>query len=210
MTSRPILYSFRRCPYAMRARLAIASAGITVELREILLRDKAPEFLLASPKGTVPVLQADTVIEESRDIMLWALGQSDPEDLLREDEDQTSGLIDRCDGPFKNALDRTKYAVRYPDHDEAESRAEAAHFIATLDRTLADRPWLGGDRPILTDLAILPFVRQFAHTDLEWWDAQPFAAAHRWLEAFKASERFRKIMTKHDPWKAGDDVILFP
>jgi len=210
LAAHPILYSFRRCPYAMRARLAIASAGITVELREILLRDKAPEFLAASPKGTVPVLISDVVIEESFDIMNWALAQNDPEGLLKDMAEERAALITTCDGPFKTALDQTKYAVRYPDLDEETSRATAASFIHKLDATLGDAPWLGGDRPCLADLAILPFVRQFAHTDLEWWNAQSFESVQRWLDAFKSSDRFAAIMTKYTPWKAGDDVILFP
>jgi glutathione S-transferase len=206
----PILYSFRRCPYAMRARLAIASAGITVELREILLRDKAAEFLTASPKGTVPVLLADTVIEESIDVMHWAIAQSDPESLLHHMDDAANALIAECDGPFKTALDQTKYAVRYPDIDASESRATAAHFITKLDALLNGQRWLYGDRPTLADLAILPFVRQFAHTDLDWWHAQSFRHAQNWLQMFTASDRFKSIMTKYTPWKYGDDVILFP
>ncbi|AKS47610.1 Glutathione S-transferase [Octadecabacter temperatus] len=206
----PILYSFRRCPYAMRARLAIASSGLTVELREILLRDKAPEFLATSPKGTVPVLIAGNVIEESYDVMRWALEQSDPENLLTPMTKAAYALIEQTDGPFKTALDRTKYAVRHPDLDPAESRATAASFIEKLDTQLNGKPWLFGDEPSLADLAILPFVRQFARTDLDWWDAQPFTHAQNWLAAFKASDRFASIMTKYTPWKSGDDVVLFP
>ena len=210
MSSTPILYSFRRCPYAMRARLAVASSGLTVELREILLRDKAPQFLETSPKGTVPVLIGDAVIEESFDVMRWALEQSDPENLLRPMTDAAYALIEQTDGPFKTALDQTKYAVRHPDLDPAESRATAADFIAQLDDQLDGKPWLLGDEPSLADLAILPFVRQFAHTDLDLWNAQSFTHAQRWLAAFKASDRFSSIMTKYTPWKTGDDVVLFP
>lgn len=192
----------------MRARLAIASSGLTVALREITLRNKPDAMLEASPKGTVPVLVTQGgVIDESLDIMHWALGQSDPEGLLAPD---AATLIAQNDGPFKTALDRTKYAVRYPDVDPAESRAIAAAFIAKLNTQLNGQRWLYGDRPSLADLAILPFVRQFAHTDIDWWDAQPFAEAQRWLAAFKASDRFAAIMTKYTPWKDGDDVILFP
>lgn len=208
--SGPVLYSFRRCPYAMRARLAIASAGITVELREIVLRDKAAEFLAVSPKGTVPVLVADTIIEESLDIMKWALATSDPEGLMDQMTPQAHALITECDGPFKTALDLTKYAVRHPESDPDESRATAAAFIAELDAQLGQKPWLFGNRPSMADFAILPFVRQFAHTDLDWWNTQPFQNAQNWLAAFKASDRFGAIMTKYTPWKAGDDVVLFP
>lgn len=206
----PILYSFRRCPYAMRARLAIASAGIAVDLREIVLRDKPAQMLHASPKGTVPVLIADEIVEESRDIMCWALAQNDPEGLMHGMTEQASALIDVCDGPFKSALDLTKYAVRHPEADPVESRAKAAEFIDMLNMKLDGQPWLDGDRPIMADFAILPFVRQFAHTDLDWWNAQPYPHAQAWLAAFKASDRFAGIMTKYTPWKEGDDVILFP
>jgi glutathione S-transferase len=194
----------------MRARLAIASSGQTVALREILLRDKPSDMLVASPKGTVPVLITDSIVEESLDVMQWALAQSDPEGLLDQMSDAARALIAECDGPFKTALDLTKYAVRHPDTDPAESRATAAMFIGTLDTQLNGAPWLFGNRPSLADLAILPFVRQFAHTDLEWWGAQPFSYAQDWLAHFKASDRFAAIMTKYTPWKAGDDVVLFP
>ena len=207
---RPTLYSFRRCPYAMRARLAIASAGIIVELREILLRDKPAEMLRASPKGTVPVLITDHVIEESLDVMRWALGQSDPEHLLAHMDETAWALIAHCDGPFKTALDLTKYAVRHPETDPVQSRAAAAEFIATLDAQLDGQQWLMGDRASLVDFAILPFVRQFAHTDLAWWDAQPVPHAQRWLAVFKASDRFARIMEKYIPWKSGTDGVLFP
>ncbi len=210
MTDAPVLYSFRRCPYAMRARLAIASAGQTVELREILLRDKPKDMLVASPKGTVPVLTESAVIEESIDVMRWAIGRSDPEGLMMQMSDAAHALIAECDGPFKTALDLTKYAVRHPDTDPAESRANAASFIAKLDIQLDGKLWLYGDKPSFADLAILPFVRQFAHTDLEWWDAQPFTRAQAWLAAFKASDRFAAIMTKYPPWKSGQDRVLFP
>ncbi|MEL6960773.1 MAG: glutathione S-transferase [Pseudomonadota bacterium] len=211
MTHAPILYSFRRCPYAMRARLAIASAGIAVDLREIVLRDKAPEFLATSPKGTVPVLvDGEHVIEESLDIMNWALQQSDPEGLLERMTGDAFNLITTNDGPFKSALDRTKYAVRFPELDPENSRAEAATFVQSLDDQLAGRGWLLGDEPAMVDFAILPFIRQFAHTDQAWWDAQPFPNAQRWLAEFKASDRFAAIMSKYPKWVAGNDAPPFP
>lgn len=206
----PTLYSFRRCPFAMRARLAIASSGLTVGLREIVLRDKPAEMLKASPKGTVPVLVTDKIIEESLDVMHWALGRSDPEGLMSGLSEEAHALIAECDGPFKTALDLTKYAVRHPESDPKESRATAARFIAKLNAQLDGKPWLFAEKPCLADLAILPFVRQFAHTDLVWWDAQPMPHAQNWLAAFKASTRFASIMTKYTPWKSGDDVVLFP
>ncbi len=194
----------------MRARLGLASAGITVHLREIVLRNKPAEMTEASPKATVPVLITDKVIDESFDIMNWALAQSDPEGLLDLMTDAAHALITESDGPFKTALDLTKYAVRHPEADPNESRATAAQFIAKLDAQLGEKPWLFGARPCLADLAILPFVRQFAHTDIDWWDSQPYPNAQRWLAAFKASDRFAAIMTKYTPWKAGDDAVIFP
>ena len=138
----PVLYSFRRCPYAMRARLAILASGLSVELREIVLREKAPEFLASSPKGTVPVLVTPTgVIEESFDVMLWALERSDPQGWLEMPE-AGYDWIARCDGPFKTALDHTKYAVRYPDLDPEQERGRAAEFLADLNLQMASSDWL--------------------------------------------------------------------
>lgn len=206
----PILWSFRRCPYAMRARLALASAAVRVELREVVLRDKPQAFLATSPSATVPCLDGpDGVIDESLDIMLWALRRHDPESLLEMPEEGFD-LIDICDRPFKAALDRYKYASRFDDADPGVERSRAGDFIAGLNSRLADRPWLFGDRPRLADLAILPFVRQFAHVDLAWFTAQPWPDATRWLEAFKTSARFRGIMQKHPPWHPGDSPVQFP
>jgi len=208
--TRPILYSFRRCPYAMRARLAISVAGVECELREIVLRDKHPLFLHASPKGTVPVVvDGARVIEESYDVMHWALAQSDPEGWL----DQPAGasaLIKTIDGPFKTALDRYKYASRFEDVDASAERESGAVFLRQLDQMLDRQDWLYGNAPKLADYAILPFVRQFAHVDLDWFSAQPLANLIRWLETFKASERFLSVMKKYKRWKEGDDLTLFP
>lgn len=207
--SQPILYSFRRCPYAMRARLAVVSAQITVELREIVLRDKAPEFLECSPSKTVPCLKTDKkVIDESLHIMAWALAQNDPENWLQM---PTEGydLIAQSDGPFKKALDRTKYATRYPECVRDEERAKASSFIQQLEIQL-DKPYLFKDTPSIADMAILPFIRQFANIDKEWFFAQPWPRVQKWLSCFMESERFLSIMTKYPKWQSGDDVTLFP
>ena len=210
MADLPILWSFRRCPYAMRARLAIQSSGQPVALQEILLKDKPAPFLAASPKGTVPVVQdGPRVIEESRDVMLWALAKSDPEGWL-EMPDEGYALIDECDGPFKKALDHTKYAVRYPELDETEEREKALTFLRKLDARLQDTPFLMGPRRTLADMAILPFVRQFANTDRAWFDTQSLTALTRWLDDFLTSDRFRAIMVKYPPWQEGQDQIIFP
>lgn len=206
--SRPILYSFRRCPYAMRARLAIQAAGIACELREIVLRDKAPEFLETSPKGTVPVVVDGTVIEESHDVMLWALRQNDPEGWL-EMPDAGYDLLDTVIGPFKTALDRYKYQNRHGS-DIEEERTKASDFLNRLETQLGGKSFLFGDSPSIADMGILPFIRQFANTDRAWFDAQPWPNVIRWLNAFLASDRFAAIMGKYPQWQSGDPVTIFP
>lgn len=206
----PILWSFRRCPYAMRARLAIHASGQQVTLREIVLRHKPAAFLAASAKGTVPILQlANSVIAESRDIMIWALQQRDPEGWLNM---PTAGfdLITTCEGPFKLALDHTKYAVRYPDLDPDAEREKALYFLRELDARLTAAPFLMGQHPTLADMAILPFVRQFAQIDRAWIDAQGLKALTDWLDDFLASDRFAAVMIKYPPWQDGQDQVLFP
>ena len=205
----PILYSFRRCPYAMRARLAIAVSGQRVELREIVLRDKAPEFLATSPSATVPCLKVgEAVIDESLDVMKWALGKSDPEGWLDMPE-QGHDLIAEADGPFKQALDRTKYATRYPDADPENERAKAHDFLHVLNTQLT-QSFLFGSTPTLADMAILPFVRQFAFIDKARFDAEEWPNLSRWLEAFLVSDRFLSIMAKYSKWEAGQAPICFP
>ena len=170
MTDHPILWTFRRCPYAMRARLAVRSAEIAVELREILLRDKPGAFLETSPSATVPALRlGKTVIDESLDIMVWALKKNDPEQLLEMPQEGWD-VIKASDGPFKRALDRTKYATRYPETDPAAERRIAASPLLALNARLEENGWLFKPRPTLADYAILPFVRQFAHIDRAWFD----------------------------------------
>ena len=201
----PILWSFRRCPYAMRARLALASSGIRYEHREILLRDKPAAFLASSPKGTVPVVvDGDDVIEESLDIMQWALAQNDPENWL--DVPQAAhDLIVTCDGPFKTSLDRYKYSSRIADAKAETDRDEAGKFLTLLDALLCDRRYLNGHQVRLPDMAIATFVRQFAHVDLDWFNAQPWPNLIRWLDDFKSSDRFLSIMQKHAIWKPAPD-----
>lgn len=194
----------------MRARLALASAAVQVELREILLRDKAPEFLQTSPSGTVPCLKTeDRVIDESRDIMIWALQINDPEGWLAM-PGEGYALMDMIEGPFKTALDRYKYSTRYNDADKQAEREMASGYLRDLDERLSSQDWLFGEKPTLADMAILPFVRQFAMTDKAWFDAQPWPHLSRWLEAFLASERLSKVMPKYPVWQAGDTATLFP
>lgn len=191
----PVLFSFRRCPYAMRARMALRVAGIEVELREVSLRDKPPELLAASPKGTVPVLvlPGGEVIDESLDIMRWALAHRDPEHWLAAGE-QADALIGANDGPFKFHLDRAKYANRYPGADPAYHRGEAVKLLAPLEERLAQHACLFGDAPSLADIAIFPFVRQFARADETVLTGLPRVGA--WLAAMESSALFRAVMEK--------------
>ena len=194
----------------MRARLAILASGLTVELREIVLREKAPEFLASSPKGTVPVLVTPSaVIEESLEVMLWALDRSDPERWLVMPEAGYEWIA-RCDGPFKTALDHTKYAVRYPGLDPKQERGRAAEFLLDLNSQIANSDWIFGATCTLADMAIVPFIRQFANSDRSWFDAQPWPNLQRWLSRFLASDRFAGIMTKYPKWQAGDRPVIFP
>ncbi|PTX57862.1 glutathione S-transferase [Litoreibacter ponti] len=203
----PVLYSFRRCPYAMRARLALYQSGLVHEHREIVLRDKAPEFIAASAKATVPVLVLrDMVLEESLDIMRWALVQNDPDAWL-EGDDQT--LIHRNDTQFKHALDRYKYASRYGE-DPLEHRRVASEILHDLDTRLAETTHLIGDDPKLADIAIFPFIRQFANTDRPWFDAQDWPQLQRWLAHHLDHQRFAAIMGKYPKWQAGDPPTLAP
>lgn len=208
MTQYPILWSFRRCPYAMRARLAIASSGQKVELREILLRDKPEAFLATSAKGTVPVLDLDgAVIAESIDVMRWALGQSDPAGWLNMPA-AGHNLIAQADGPFKTALDLYKYHVHHPDGTRGIAQQDGAAFLIQLDKMLIAQDWLYGQQS-LADMAILPFVRQFANTDRAWFDAQDWPNLLRWLGAFTRNSGFANIMTKYPPWHPDQDRVLF-
>lgn len=204
----PILYSFRRCPYAIRARSAVVASGIAVELREIVLRDKPAALLAASPKATVPVLVLPDgrVIDQSLAIMHWALATADPLDWLAgEDTD----LIATNDGAFKHHLDRYKYADRH-GADPLEHRAAATAILADLDTRLAATGHLAGPRVTLTDIAILPFVRQFAQTDRAWFDTLPLPALHDWLGRYLASPLFAAVMPKFAPWQPDAPTVIFP
>lgn len=211
----PTLYSFRRCPYAMRARLAVLASGVRCELREIVLRDKAPAFLAASPKGTVPVVVTQTgdVIEQSLDVMRWALEQNDPGGWLAPASaaaNQMDELIAECDGLFKDSLDRYKYANRYEGADPLAEREKAEAFLRKLDGRLATSAYLCGPDLSLADMAIAPFVRQFANVDRAWFDTQDWRHLIGWLETFLASERFEAIFKKYPKWQAGDAPTVFP
>ena len=203
----PILYSFRRCPYAMRARLALIIYDVPVELREVVLRAKPAAMLRMSVKATVPVLVLPDcgVIDESLDIMRWAASQKKDGGMIP-DED---ALVATIDGAFKHHLDRYKYADRYCA-DPTEHRAEATEILRRLDAGLAERSTLEGERLTLADAAILPFVRQFAAVDREYFDRLPLATLQRWLADFLASSLFDRAMVRFAPWQPNDPPIMFP
>lgn len=202
--SSPILYSFRRCPYAIRARLAIAYAGIKVEIREIDLKHKPEHLLFISPKATVPVLLLSdaTVVAESLDIMHWALAQHDPDNWLFVDA-QSNTLLHWNDGEFKYYLDRYKYADRYPEFSEDYYRQHAEVFLAELDARLSNNPYLAGQHFSLLDAAIFPFIRQFAAVDNVWFTTSHYRQLKRWLQEISLSGLFASVMDKHAVWKPG-------
>ena len=207
----PVLYTFRRCPYAMRARLALAISGAEIRIREVVLRDKPAEMLAASPKGTVPVLVLPDgrIIDESLDIMHWALDRNDPENWLGADAAETAALIAQCDGPFKAALDRYKYPNRYDGVDPLAQRAAGLDILRTWDtRITPSGTHLLAPHRTLADMAIFPFVRQFAATDRAWFAEQDLPALKPWLENHLASLLFKSIMAKHAQWQPGAEEPL--
>ncbi|HAE93977.1 glutathione S-transferase [Hyphomonas atlantica] len=215
MSAAHTLYTFRRCPYAMRGRMGLSIAGVPVLVREVVLRDKPAEMLEASPKGTVPVLLTSSgdIVDESLDVMRWALAQNDPEGWLDADPDTTHELIARNDGPFKRALDRYKYPNRYSDEDlvPGAARASGLEMLQDLDaRITAQGGQLVRAERSLADIAIFPFIRQFAHTDMDWFNAQDLPALQAWLEGHKQSSLFKGVMKKYAQWSPGADEPTLP
>ena len=215
MSALPVLYSFRRCPYAMRARLALAVSGQVCELREVVLRNKPQGLLQASPKATVPVLVLPDgqVLDQSLAIMRWALKQHDPDRWLAPSEGTLADmlvLIDECDSRFKQALDRCKYPSRYPEADAAMARTQAVQWLRGLEARLTRHRFLFGNHAALADMAIAPFVRQFAGIDAAWWDAQPWPHLQAWLAHWQASSLFEGVMPKLPAWVDGTEGVPFP
>ena len=210
MTELPVLYSFRRCPYAMRARMALLISQTPVRLREVVLRDKPAEMIVASPKATVPVLVLPDgqVIDESLSIMHWALEGRDPENWLQGSAAETA-LIAEADGPFKDHLDRYKYPGRYENVDALDHRAGGLAFLEKLDGLIPASGQLMGARPTLADHAIFPFVRQFANNDRVWFDQLPLPALQKWLSDHLASPLFAVTMQKYPQWRSGDVEPVF-
>ena len=206
----PVLYSFRRCPYAIRARMALIYSSINVELREVLLRDKPKSMLAASAKGTVPVLLLPDgrVLDQSRDIMLWALESSDPQQWYNEAlAEPVNCLIDCNDNQFKTHLDHYKYWDRFPEQPQQFYRAQAEKFLLQLEGHLENNSYLLADRITLADIALFPFIRQFAYVDKPWFDQAPYPRLQAWLEKFLQSELFAAAMNKLPPWQEGDSAV---
>jgi glutathione S-transferase len=210
----PILYSFRRCPYAIRARMALRKSGVVVELREVVLRDKPESMLCASPKGTVPVLVlpgGGPVLDESLDLMRWALTLRDPDGwLANADAPVQQQWVATNDGPFKQALDRYKYPERHPACSQLESREECvAAMIQPMDACLAAQPFLAGERTGLADVALMPFVRQFAAVDAGWFAASRWKATRAWLERWSSHPDFLGVMDRYPAWRPGEPPRLW-
>lgn len=202
-----ILYSFRRCPYAMRGRMGLHASGLEYEHREVLLRDKPAHMLKVSPKGTVPVFIKENaeIIEESLDLLLFALSQNDPYKWTDCDTNAAEALIAANDGPFKHNLDRYKYASRYNDTAargdvNIDHRTEAEENLKVLEARLDTHDYLLGERQSYADIAIFPFIRQFANTDLAWWEQAPYPNLRGWLTRHLNSDLFKTIMIKYPQW----------
>ena len=208
-----LLYTFRRCPYAMRARVAMAAAGLDPEVREIVLARKPDAFLALSPKGTVPVLTTATgrVLEESLEIISFALKRHDPRGWLREanaHEAEATTLIATSDGPFKHHLDRYKYTTRYDDADRETEYAAACAYLKPLEARLEEHTHLLSDRESLADLAIFPFVRQFANVEPSRF-ASSFPLLEAWRQRWQTDPLVLSIMAKVPEWKPGNAPSTF-
>ena len=216
LPSVPVIYSFRRCPYAMRARLALLASEQICEHREILLRDKPASMLTLSPKGTVPVmwLPDGRVLDESLDVMYWALHNNDPLGWLEYTSNEillSSKLIEENDGPFKHHLDRYKYADRYEKENLETNRDGCLETLEKLNAQLNGNNWLFGSEARMVDYAILPFIRQCRIANSEWFDSQnQLEDLHRWLQNFLTSDIFNTVMHKYEVWKDEDEPVVFP
>ena len=197
----------------MRARMAIAISGLQVEFREVILKDKPPSMIELSPKGTVPVLSLSSgkVIDESLDVIDWALKLNDPDNWLRSNQsERSSKLIHINDNEFKHHLDRYKYSKRYDNEDPLAHREKCLNFINELEEQLSCSQFLYDDKISALDISILPFIRQFRIADMEWFDSLAKPNIQNWLMKFLESKLFKSIMIKYDKWEEGDEKIFFP
>lgn len=209
----PVLYSFRRCPYAIRARMSLYYATIRVELREVFLRDKPESLLAASPKATVPVMvfPDGAVLDQSLEIMRWALACSDPDHWWRDDlAEESEALIEENDFSFKTHLDHYKYWDRFPQKTQSHYRNQAEEYLRQLELKLALQRYLLADEMTLADVAIFPFVRQFAFVDKTWFDQAPYPKLQGWLQSLLDSLLFQGVMGKFATWREGSTPRLFP
>jgi glutathione S-transferase len=226
--SLPILYSLRHCPFAMRARLAIFKSQLPVELRDVVLTNKPQAMLEASAKGTVPILVVSPtqVIDESMDVMLWILGQSDPHNLLlnvaplrgidkQEDTSYTSQLPDLLsfvnlyDQEFKARIEDYKCAKRYHEDNLLECRQACEVYVQDLEQRLSQHEYVFCQQETLADLAILPFIRQFAKVERQWYVQSPYVNVKRWLNHYLQSAMFNKIMAPNPIWEEGSKGVVF-
>lgn len=214
MPDTPILYSFRRCPYCMRAHMALKYAGLKVILRDVKLSDLPAEVLAVSPHATVPSLaiSENEYMDESWDIVKWAVQQNDPENWLGENNEylnEAEMLVEINDFSFKDDLDHYKYADRYPEHPMEYYRENGEEFLEELTELLQQNTFLSADHITITDIAVFPFIRQFAMVDKEWFDKSPYPELQRWLLAMLSSEWFIEAFKKHETWETGSkDIYL--
>ena len=210
--SEPVLYSFRRCPYCMRAHMALKNSGLKMELREVVLKDLPDELLNVSAKATVPVLVLpdESIIDESWDILKWALDQKDPDNWLGKNNQFLSDaemLVEINDFSFKNDLDHYKYADRFPEHSEEYYRNACEEFVEELEGMLSENSYLLSDHLTVADIAVFPFIRQFSLVDKNWFDHSDYQNVRRWLENLISTELFLDVLQKHDVWKEGAATV---
>lgn len=211
----PILYSLRNCPYAMRARIAIFKAKQTVILRDLVLSNKPKELITASPKATVPVLVLPngTVLEESLDVMLWVLNETDPDDLLQIKSEcslsEMLTLINTFDQNFKTCLEQYKCAKRYRESNIVECREACEQYLKILEHRLISHEFLMSNKESLVDIALVPFIRQFARVERQWYLQSPYPKVRQWLNNYLQSPMFTKVMAKYPLWLDNREVVLF-
>lgn len=208
----PVLYSFRRCPYCMRAHMALKNSAIKVELREVDLNDMPQEALAVSAKATVPLLvfSDGSFIDESWDIVKWAVAQNDPDNWSGEHDEyllDAEMLVETNDFSFKEDLDHYKYADQYPEQTEEEYRQACEEFIEELEDMLADNDYLLGNQMTLADIGVFPFIRQFSLVDKGWFEQSPYNKVKHWLFTIINTPLFQQVFAKHSLWQKGDQAI---
>ena len=210
----PILYSFIRCPYAMRARMALKLTNTKCEIREVRLNNKPKQMIDKSPKGTVPVLVLEKkVIDESNDIIEWALSSNNIFDgnIDHDQIDLTNNLIELFDSKFKYNLDRYKYATRYENIDKDKHKMECLDILINLENVISNKKWILGSKINKLDISILPFIRQFRIADIEWFDKQnKIKGIQKILFNFLDSNLFKEVMYKYDIWEENAEPQFFP